>query len=76
MRVTDRLISDTQKKAGRAALPADDDETDEYMERRRQPFLNEMKSVFDQNSFDGINTAGSVFDRQAVFHTGKKKGGN
>lgn len=39
------------------------------------PDLNEAKSVFDKTPFGGINTAESVFDRQAVFRTGGKKTG-
>ncbi|MCC8140629.1 MAG: hypothetical protein LIO67_10110 [Lachnospiraceae bacterium] len=71
MRVTDKLIEDAKKRA-RQPEPEDED-MDEYMERTRRSYLNEDKGVFDRTPFDGFNSAGSVFDRTAVFHTKGKE---
>ncbi|MCC8163858.1 MAG: hypothetical protein LIO86_12010 [Lachnospiraceae bacterium] len=73
MRVTDRLIEDAKKRA-RKPEP-EDEEMDEYMERRRQPYLNEKKAVFDDDTFGGFNTQKSVFDRTAIFRTGERDDG-
>ncbi|MCD7806123.1 MAG: hypothetical protein LUH19_02140 [Lachnospiraceae bacterium] len=56
-----------KKDSGPLLSPPEDDEMDEYMEWKRTPYLNEAGSVFDKTPFDGINTAESIFNRQAVF---------
>ncbi len=71
MRVTDRLIEDAKRRA-RQPDP-EDEEMDEYMERAHRPYLNETRGVFDRGGPGGIDTAGSVFDRTAVFHTKGKE---
>ncbi|MCD8249231.1 MAG: hypothetical protein LUC60_05190 [Lachnospiraceae bacterium] len=70
MRVTDRLIEDAKKRA-RKPEP-EDEEMDEYMERRRQSYLNENKGVFGDGAFDDFNIQKSVFDRTAIFRMGER----
>ncbi|MBR6390711.1 MAG: hypothetical protein IKS16_05145 [Lachnospiraceae bacterium] len=49
----------------------EEEETYMYDVRKRQPFINDTEAgVFDIKNQTGINTAKSVFDREAVFHTG------
>lgn len=70
-RMLDERMEKERKKKPR---PDPDEETDEEMERPAPVFLNRQKSVFDRsplNGADGINTAPSVFDKTAVFRTGK-----
>ncbi|MCD7738367.1 MAG: hypothetical protein LUH58_04915 [Lachnospiraceae bacterium] len=71
MRVTDKLIEETKKKAEKPE--PEDEEMDEYMEWKKQPSLNEYRGVFDSNTFGGINTQKSVFDQKAIFHTEGKE---
>ena len=62
-----------QKKKKRRQPPPPDEEMEEEMERPRFVPLNVRKSAFDNeegNRTPGINTMPSVFQRQAVFHTG------
>ncbi|MDO4292955.1 MAG: hypothetical protein Q4C65_06950 [Eubacteriales bacterium] len=52
----------------RAAIPEpDEEETLTYQERKRPVNLNEEKGVFEEKTFQGINTQESVFDQTAVF---------
>ena len=71
MRSVDRLEQQRRMKRQRKQnLPVAEEELEEEMERPHPMFLNRNKSVFDTgagNGQDGINTAPSVFDRQAVF---------
>ena len=74
MRSIDRLEQQRRMKRRKQNMPPPDDEMEEEMDRPRPMFLNRNKSAFDTgtgNGRDGINTAPSVFDRQAVFHTGE-----
>ena len=63
--------NDQQKKDQRNRLFQEDDEVGMAYDTYR-PFydINSTKSVFDQPDEDSINTAKSVFDRTAIFHTG------
>lgn len=69
----DQRMEEQRKKKQRQPPPPDD-EMEEELERPAFVPLNKSKSVFDTaqgNRTGGINTAPSVFDRQAVFHTGE-----
>ena len=71
MRSVDRLEQQKRIKRQKKNLPPPDEETGE-LERPRFIPLNERKCVFDggaDKTFGGINSAPSVFDRKAVFHT-------
>ena len=72
MRSVDRLEQQKRIKRQKKNLPPPDEEMEEEMECPRFIPLNERKSVFDSGAgktFGGINSAPSVFDRKAVFHT-------
>jgi len=76
MRLTDRMIYETKKvnqqkkKENDIQQDQDEDETGmAYMPRPRMVPLNDYKGVFDHTDETSINTAKSVFDRTAVFHT-------
>ena len=72
MRSVDRLEQQKRIKRQKKNLPPPDEEMEEEMERPRFIPLNERKCVFDggaDKTFGGINSAPSVFDRKAVFHT-------
>jgi len=74
-RMIDRLAEEERKRrASRKKDPfdGDDDDVEITMEKPPFQFLNARRSVFDEgvdDRFGGINTAPSVFDRQAVFRT-------
>ncbi len=73
MRSVDRLEQQKRLKRQKRNLPPPDEETEEEMERPRFTALNVAKNAFDadaENTFGGINTAPSVFDRGSVFRTG------
>ena len=66
MRSLERLEQQKQN------VPPPDEETEEELERPRFVPLNKAKDTFDDGAvktFGGLNTAPSVFDRTAVFHT-------
>lgn len=63
-----------EKKRKVKPLPTPDEETEDELERPAPIFLNRQESVFDRSSLNGssgINTAPSVFEKTAVFHTKK-----
>ena len=63
---------ETQNKKRIRPRPQEDEEMEEEMDRPKFVPLNRSKSIFDQDAgknFGGINTAPSVFDRQAVIRT-------
>lgn len=72
MRSVDRLEQQRRMKQQKRNLPPPDEETEEEMELPGFIPLNKAKSAFDNGSdrnFGGINTAPSVFDRQAAIRT-------
>lgn len=73
MRLTDRLIKDTEKRQNIRRLPNDDDgeETMTYQERKPLISLNTAPSVFDSQFNRGINSEKSIFDKTAIFRTGE-----
>ena len=74
MRSIDRLEQQRRMKRRKNNIPPPEDEMEEEMDRPRPFFLNKNRSAFDTgtgNGQGGINTAPSVFDRQAVFRTGE-----
>ena len=76
----DRMMDVKKKQQDRARRlpPESPDEVEVEMELPHYAPLNTSKSFFDEGlekRFGGINTAPSVFDRSAVFHTGKRKQG-
>ncbi|MEG0780363.1 MAG: hypothetical protein RR426_07130 [Oscillospiraceae bacterium] len=63
---------ETQNKKKNLPREDPDEEMDLELERERNFLLNRQKSIFDQAAGkreDGINTAPSIFDKTAVFHT-------
>ncbi len=78
MRVTERLIRDTNQKNKRRKKEASDDgeETLTYMPKPRVRFINDSPDIFSGKMTEGINTQKSVFDRTAVFETRKGKYGD
>lgn len=74
----DTLANDVERieriRRQRAAEPDEDDgeETMTYRERPHIEYLNSKPGVFDSAMRRGINTDDSVFDRSAVFRTGKR----
>lgn len=73
MRSIDRLEQQRRMKRLKNNLPPPEEEMEQEMERPRPIFLNRNRSAFDTgtgNGQSGINTAPSVFDRQAVFRSG------
>lgn len=64
-----------QKKKPVAKLHGQEDDTEETYtyayHKRYSGNLNEDKGVFDNDTFEGINTKLSVFDKTAVFRTDK-----
>ena len=72
MRSIDRLEQQRRMKRQKQNLPPPDEETEEEMEFPKFIPLNKNKNAFDDGSdktFGGINTALSVFDRQAAIRT-------
>ena len=72
MRSVDRLEQQKRLKRQRQNVPPPDEETEEELARPRFVPLNKEKDVFDRGAvqtFGGLNTAPSVFDRTAVFRT-------
>ena len=60
------------KRRARAALD-EDEETMTYMQRPKSVFINERSHTYDRIGDDSFHVAPSVFDRQAIFHTGDKR---
>ncbi len=72
MRIDDRLAKQNQELLKKKKQQAEEDEdTLTYAQRKRMQPLNKTKSAFADNSGDGINTAKSIFDKTAIFHTGE-----
>ena len=78
MKLTERMINDSkeqQKKLDkkRAQYFYDDLNGTEtgmtYEERPKFSFINSSKSAFDTPDEKSINTAKSIFDKTAIFHT-------
>lgn len=72
MRSVDRLEQQKRIRQRKRNLPPPDEELEEELEQPRFVPLNTAKSVFDSDAartFGGIDTAPSVFDRKALFHT-------
>lgn len=68
----DKRIEEQNKKKNQPKADDEPDDMDIQLERERMQALNRQKSVFDTdtgNNTPGINTAPSVFDKTAVFHT-------
>lgn len=74
MNLTERLERDNKnkEKKKRAFFPDDGEETLTYMKRTPPMFLNEKSKTFSCIGDDSFHIAPSIFDQQAVFHTGKK----
>ena len=78
MRLTDRMIEETKKlnrqKKKENDIQQDQDEDEMgmmYMPRPVNRYINKDKGVFGNDDDTSINTAKSVFERTAVFHTGE-----
>ena len=72
MRSVDRLEQQKRIKRQKRNIPPPDEETEEEMDFPQFVPLNKTKSAFDGDAgktFGGINSAPSVFDKGAVFHT-------
>ena len=72
MRSIDRLEQQRRMKRQKKNLPPPDEETEVEMEFPKFIPLNKNKTAFDDGSdktFGGINTALSVFARQAAIRT-------
>lgn len=71
MKLTERLEKDNRQKQKRRSPSWDEDEeTLTYMERKRPAFINERSHTFDRIGDDSFHVAPSIFDKQAIFHTG------
>lgn len=75
MGLSDRLDKTNRdliaKRRTRAALD-EDEETMTYMQRPKSKFINETSHTYDRIGDDSFHVAPSVFDRQAIFHTGDR----
>lgn len=73
-RVVDRLIRDNNRKLQEKKKRQADDDWEDTIQRKSKPFHVNDASVFD-NVMDrnALNTAPSVFERTAVFHTNQNK---
>ena len=85
MRITERLVKknydqrqeEIKKKESRSMIFEDDvGDYLMYMEPKWQGFINDKRSVFDRKDDKSLNTAPSVFDRTAIFHTKKDEEDN
>lgn len=76
MKLTERLEKDNREiitKRQMRAAQDEDEETLTYMQRPKPTFINERSHTFDRIGDDSFHVAPSVFDRQAIFHTGGNK---
>lgn len=75
MNLNERLERDNKRKYQKQKTMYSDDgeETLTYMERKRPAFLNEDSKTFSGIGDDSFHLAPSVFDKQAIFHTGKQQ---
>lgn len=76
MRSVDRLEQQRRIERQKKDRQPPDEEIEEEMEFPRFVPLDVQKSLFDRDAektFGGLNTAPSVFDQSAVFHTHVEK---
>lgn len=75
MRLSDRLIKDTMEKNRKKSRGFfnEDEETLTYKQRERSKFINEKNDTFKGLGDDSFHLAPSIFDQQAIFHTGKQE---
>ena len=76
MKLTERLEKDNREIITTRQMRAAQDEDEEtltYMERKRPAFINEKSHTFDRIGDDSFHVAPSIFDKQAIFHTGGKQ---
>ena len=75
MNLKERLEKDNKRKEQSRKQPYSDDgeEILTYMERKRPAFINEDQKTFSCIGDDSFHLAPSVFDKQAIFHTGENK---
>ncbi|MCR5251302.1 MAG: hypothetical protein K6E50_11910 [Lachnospiraceae bacterium] len=71
MQIDDRLVKQNREQMRKKRQMPEEEETLTYAQRQRQLPLNKNKGAFPEETFGGINTMQSVFDRTAVFHTGE-----
>ena len=72
MNLQQRLEKDNRERNNKKKRNAFDEaeETLTYKERPKPVFLNDRSHTFDRIGDDSFHVAPSVFDRQAIFHTG------
>lgn len=68
----DKANRELLAKRRRQAVMDEDEETMTYMQRPKPVFINERSHTYDRIGDDSFHVAPSVFDRQAVFHTGDR----
>lgn len=71
MRSIERLEQNRRINTRKPTPPPDSETEEELMHRPFEP-LNKAASIYDRDKerrFGGINTAPSIFDRGATFHT-------
>ena len=76
MNLKERLEKDSREQNNKRKMRMAQDEDEEtltYMQRPKPMFLNEKSHTFDRIGDDSFHVAPSVFDRQAIFHTGGEK---
>ena len=75
MNLKERLEKDNKRKeqSRKQSYSDDGEETLTYMERKRPAFINERSHTFDRIGDDSFHVAPSIFDKQAIFHTGGKQ---
>lgn len=78
MKLTDRMIqgyNQLTRESGKKRAKYfsqdlnGDEESMTYMDRPAFQAINSQRSVFDHEDETSINTAKSIFDRTAIFHT-------
>ncbi len=76
MGLDDRLVKDSRKRAedsGKEPYYAEEPDWLIYDERKKQPYMNKNRGVFETSDEKALNTSKSVFDRTAVFALGSGK---
>ena len=76
MGLDDRLVKDTKKRvedSNKEPFYAEEPDWLIYDERKKQPFMNKNRGVFEVTDEKAINTEKSVFDRTAVFDLSSKR---
>lgn len=69
MRVTESLIEDGKRERREKRREEPDEEIELYMEWKRPVSLDRDPGIFHSETFGGINTEESVFNRTALFRT-------